>query len=83
MKIKLGTTTVTAISDGGLSLYPKPSSSIHIPILCMEVPPARFRVLCISLICVGQTTEVCTIEPFVNGLCPRRPNLRSNARNGV
>ncbi len=37
MKIKLGNTTVTAISDGGLSLYPKPTASRNHPILCIEV----------------------------------------------
>jgi len=37
MKPKLGDTRVKAISDGGLSLYPKPTSSDHKPILCIEV----------------------------------------------
>jgi hypothetical protein len=36
MKIKLGSTQVTAKSDGGLSLYPS-VSSCSFPVFCLEV----------------------------------------------
>lgn len=37
MTVKLDKTSVTAISDGGLSLYPRPTESKSRPFLCIEV----------------------------------------------
>jgi len=44
MKIKVGKSEVTAKSDGGISFYPKHSSSRNYPIFGIEVqgPPKLF-----------------------------------------
>ena len=97
MTVKLDNTTVTAISDGGLSLYPRPSESKSKPFLCIEVlfplplcisprVPLRIQSLYRLRDCltgIGQTPEIRAIEKRVHRLRPRCPNLRPNARHGV
>lgn len=60
MKFQLGHTTVEAISDGGISVYPVKGAKCSYPILCIEVFSSWFPMIYARL--SGKNIENATVN---------------------